>query len=696
MLEQAQALLDWTAAHPGWALGLLFAVSMLDAIFIIGAFVPASIVLFGIGALVALGSLELWPAALIAACGALAGDAVSFWLGRRYGERLFESPLLRRYPEMIARGRAFFDRHGGKGVWIARFLGPVRSITPALAGASGMPAWLFLLADFCAAYLWALIYILPGVLFGASMGLAAEVATRLAGLLVLAFGVGAFAVWLTRLGMSGLQKHAAAALGPVLDWSRRHRHLGRFGAALADPDQPETPVLAVVATTLALLGGFWLFLFADATRHPYPSPLDALIYQTLHDLQTPWGNALALAIAQLGDAWVYGPVGLAVLAALLARRKHRAAAHWVAALAFGGLISAGLHRVPTLPAPANYFHGVGAAALPRDLVMVMVIYGFLPVLLGTQRPALVRSRAYTVSTILLSLIVLARLYLGVEWWSLSMFSTVVALLWISALGLGYRRHRPDRLFARSFLLPVAIVFAIAAALRWWTDPMPPERLLPTSLPRSMAAEEWWTGAYAELPSHRVDLRGRATARFDLQWAGDLEQIRSALEADGWVAPTPPSGGNLLRWLTTSSRIDQLPVLPQVHAGNHQRLSLRRPIDEQRQVLMRLWPSGWQLDSGEPIWLGSLVPQAARTYYRLFRYPVTEKGAIVSFTPPAPYEQRLLRGEHGALRLIAREPNLYTEPYREAPRGRRPRPLPLPPSAAAPPAAPVTTPPIPVP
>lgn len=682
MLEHAQAFLHWTAAHPGWALGLLFAVAMLDAIFVIGAFVPASIVLFGVGALVALGSLELWPAALVAALGALAGDAFSYWLGWRYRERLFESRLLRRYPDVVARGRAFFDRHGGKGVWIARFLGPVRSITPALAGASGMPAWLFVVADFCAAYLWALIYILPGVLFGASMGLAAEVATRLAGLLLLGFGVGALAVWFTRLSMSGLQHYAARALGPMLDWSRRHRHLGRFGAALADPGQPETPVLAVVAATLALFGGFWLFLFADATRHPYPTPVDAFIYQALHDLQTPWGNAIALAIAQLGDPWVYGPVALAVLGALLARRKHRAAAHWVAALAFGGLISLGLHGVPILPAPANYFHGVDAAPLPRDLVMVMVIYGFLPVLMGTQRPARVRRRAYTASTILISLIVLARLYLGVEWWSLSLFSMLVALLWIGALGLGYRRHRPDRLFARSFLLPVAIVFAIAAGLRWWAEPPPPERETPGEQ-RLLAAEEWWTGAYAELPSQRVDLRGRATARFDLQWAGNLDAIRAALEADGWLPLTPLSGGNVLRWLTTSSSIDQLPVLPQVHAGSHPRLSLRRPIDTQRQVLIRLWPSGWQLDGGEPIWLGSLAPQTARTYYRLFRYPVTDRQAVVGFTPPRPYEQRLLAGEQGGLRLIAREPNLYTEPYREAPRGGRPRPVPAPPPAPLP-------------
>lgn len=668
MLANAQAFLDWIAAHPGLALALLFAASLLDALFIIGAFVPASIFLFGVGALVALGTLDLWPAAGVAAAGALIGDVISFGVGRHYRERLFNMALMRRHPEFVAQGRAFFERHGGKGIWLARFLGPVRSVTPAMAGASGLPLWQFVLIDSSAAYLWALIYILPGVLFGASMGLAAEVATRLAGLLVLVFVLGGLIFWLVPLLMTALQQRGERWLGPVLDWSRRHRHLGRFGATLADPQQPETPALAGVALSLVVLGGLWLFSLADAAEHPYPSPVDALIYQTLHDLQTPWGNLLAYAIAQLGSPWVYGPVALAVLGSLVARRKPRAAAHWVAALAFGALISLGLHAVPIRPAPATYYHGLGAAALPRDLVMVIVIYGFAAVLLATQRPQRLRRRFYVGSTVLVSMILLSRLYLGIEWWSLTLFSIVVSLTWLGALGLGYRRHQPERLFVRGFLLPVGLVFFVAAGARWSSDAPLPERPFAIAHEQPIQPATWWTGGWQQLPLQRVDLRGRSGAPFNLQWAGDLAAIAAALKADGWQPLAEPSGGNLLRWLTTTSSVDLLPLLPLVHAGRHPALALRQPIDDEHQRVIRLWDSGFQLglDGGgsEAVWLGALSTQTARTYYRLFRYPVTDRAVPLDFKAPPPYEQRQVEPPTGPLWLIAENPSLYTAAYRD--------------------------------
>ena len=264
MTSLGQAFLLWTEAHPGLALLILFLAAALDAVFLIGVFVPAGLVLFAIGALVALDILQFWPAVMIAAAGALSGDLLSFALGRRYRDRLFDSGWLRRRQAIVTRAQGFFERHGGKGVLVARFLGPLRAVLPAVAGASPMPLWLFLLADGLAALIWSCAYILPGVAFGASIGLAAQVAGRLALLLVLVAAViwGAFA--LTRLVLQAVSTRAEDWIGRMLDWSRRHRRLGSFGAALADPTQPETPVLALLA--LVILGA-WI-----GRTYPLPPP----------------------------------------------------------------------------------------------------------------------------------------------------------------------------------------------------------------------------------------------------------------------------------------------------------------------------------------------------------------------------------------------------------------------------------------
>lgn len=624
MSEYLQLLYDWINAHPTWAQVLLFAVTLADALLILGVFIPAGVVLFAVGALIALGSLELWPSVCIAAAGALVGDGLSFWLGRRYGEQLFESRLLRRYPEVLNNARRFFDRHGGKSVLLARFLGPVRSVTPALAGAAAMPAWLFLVTDGIAALAWSLAYIMPGVVFGASLGLAAEVAGRLAVLVLLLALFLWLVIALTNLVIGQLQKHAEDWIGALLDWSRRHRRLGRFGAALADPDQPETPVLAVMALALMALGGLWLYYWAAPGISPDPKSFDVAVFQSLRELHTPWGIALAQTLLQLGEWPVYLPVAITVFLSLLLSRKAHATAHWLGALGFAALISVGLYLIPTIPPPFQQFDSFKPSGYRTvDLVLATVIYSFIPVLLATGRRPTLRVVIYGVGAALLLLIVLARLYLGMQWWSIATFSLLIGVIWTALLGLGYRRHQPEYVSGRHFVLPVIVVFLIAASLQWSDDRALAHEPLPQRTLQILQIDDWARSGYQQLRSQRQDIVGRPRQPFNLQWAGDLGQIKAALLARGWQEPMPLSARNGLRWLAPGTPVAELPVLPQVHAGRHQALILRYPLpgEADRQVLIRLWPTGYRSTQGEPIWVGYIALQQARSVYRLLRYPV---------------------------------------------------------------------------
>lgn len=665
MLDTAQELLSWIGAHPTGALVLLFFVAFTDAVFLLGVFVPAAIVLFGMGALVALDTLQLWPTVLVAAGGALAGDGLSFALGRRYGERLFDSPRLARYPELIARGRAFSARHGGKSVMLARFLGPARSITPALAGASPMSVWLFLLVDSTAALIWALVHVIPGMVFGASLGLAAEVAARLAGLMVLSLVLIVLAIWAVRAGIALFNLYAERWMVQLLAWSRRHRHLGRFGPGLADPHQPEMPALIAVALMLLAAGAAWLVAFGGVGWRDYPGPLDALVHQTLADLATPWGLALAQSVARLGEWPVYGTVATAVLATLIWRRRLRAAAHWIAALIFGVAVTLALHFAPLL-SPPNVFFGVvpADAAAPRDLLLCTVIYGTAATLFATLRPVRVRSIAYGLASALVLLLALAKLVLAQDWLSYNGFAVVLGGLWAGALALGYRGHRPERMFARSFALPVGASFVIATGMSWGLDRATPPVAVMPAVTREMSIEQWWDGGWQTLPMSRQDVRGRSLRPFDLQWAAPIATVESELRAARWDPLPPFSAYDAMRWLTETTPIYELPVLPQVHAGNHARLTLRQGFDAQRQGLLRLWDSQLRVRTADglvPVWLGTVAEQRARTYYKLFRYPVSEpEGPML---PPLPEHTtqtivRVVEPEGHRLWLMGPPRNLY--------------------------------------
>ncbi|MEW6168944.1 MAG: VTT domain-containing protein [Pseudomonadota bacterium] len=628
MIAALQDSLAWVQHHPHWALCLLFAAALLDALFVVGAFVPAGVALFAAGALVALGSLELWEAVLAATAGAVAGDGFSFWLGRRYGERLFRGRLQLRYPELLLNGRRFLARNGAYSVALARFLGPVRAIVPALAGAAGMRVVAFVFADVAAATVWAFAFVLPGVAFGASLGLAAEVAGRLAMLLVALLGVVALAVWLTAAIGRAAQRHAEDWIGGLLDWSRRHRRLGKFGAALADPDQPETPVLVLLAVVLLALSGLWLWIWAGSELHSYPAAFDAAVFQWMRDLHSPWGFALAQHLLQLGEWIVYGPVALIAFACLLGLGKPRAAAHWIAAVAFGALLSAGLHAVPTIVPPFEFFdtHRPRAPVV-RDLVLVTVIYGFLPVLLSTGASARRRRALYAAAVAILTLIVLARLYVGLQWTSVAAFSVLVGCVWVGLLGLGYRRHRPEHLPAHKLIPPLLLAFAVSLALAW-TAPQPGFAEA-SAAARVIDAQQWRATGWAQLPRQRIDIAGRDQQPLSLQWADELPAIEAALARAGWTRPPKLSGSNLLRWLTHDTPVAELPVLPQVHAGQHPALTLHRVLDGERADLLRLWPSRLRLADGRPVWLGSLTRVQARSLYRLLRYPL---GTAIGLEP----------------------------------------------------------------
>ena len=187
-----QDLLNWISLHPHAFVVAVYFVALFESLVVLGLLIPGAALLFGAGALMATGALPIAPIMLSASAGAITGDFISFLLGHHYQQRLRVIWPFRRYPRLVNRGVDFFVKHGGKSVFMARFIGPIRPIVPAIAGMMNMSTGRFLIVVVVASLLWAPVYILPGMVFGASLGLAAEVAGRLVILLVVVAAI----IWL--------------------------------------------------------------------------------------------------------------------------------------------------------------------------------------------------------------------------------------------------------------------------------------------------------------------------------------------------------------------------------------------------------------------------------------------------------------------------------------------------------------------
>jgi len=191
---------------------------------LVGLLVPGTVIMIGIGAVVATGSLGLLPILLLAMAGAIGGDSISYWLGRHYKERLVEIWPFSRYPEMLKKGAAFPRRHGGKSVLFGRFVGPVRPVIPVVAGMLGVSPMRFGIVNVLSAIGWALVYILPGVFFGTSLAVAGAVSTRLAVLVfILVMGIWGF-IWLFRKVVSLFERKGSAWLFALKKWAAPELH----------------------------------------------------------------------------------------------------------------------------------------------------------------------------------------------------------------------------------------------------------------------------------------------------------------------------------------------------------------------------------------------------------------------------------------------------------------------------------------
>lgn len=163
-----QALIDqlvlFIQNNQAWAGFVIFLMTFGESLFVVGLFIPATVLLFATGTLMATGTLDSGTILIWGVIGAIVGDALSFWLGRWMGPKVLRHKHLNPYRRKVARARLFFYRYGFFAVLIARFLGPLRCFIPTVAGVMGMPELRFQLANIISAILWLPALLAPGYL----------------------------------------------------------------------------------------------------------------------------------------------------------------------------------------------------------------------------------------------------------------------------------------------------------------------------------------------------------------------------------------------------------------------------------------------------------------------------------------------------------------------------------------------------
>jgi len=156
---------DFLVAHREFAGPILGLVAFGESLILVGLFFPATAIMLFTGGLIQKGVLD--PTAVIACsiAGAVLGDIVTYWIGRRIGPGVVHHWPLNRDRTAVARARLFFRKYGFLSIFIGRFLGPVRSTIPLVAGIMRMRHLTFQIANVTSAIAWVPFMLLPGYFF---------------------------------------------------------------------------------------------------------------------------------------------------------------------------------------------------------------------------------------------------------------------------------------------------------------------------------------------------------------------------------------------------------------------------------------------------------------------------------------------------------------------------------------------------
>jgi membrane-associated protein len=167
ILHLDQHLRDLAQTYGAWVYAILFLIIFLETGVVVTPFLPGDSLLFVAGTIAAAGELDIHILVLLLIAAAIAGDSLNYAIGRYLGPKVFRFDDSRFFKRAyVERTHAFFERHGGKAIILARFVPIVRTYAPFVAGIGAMRYRRFLMFNVTGAVLWVALLAYAGYFFG--------------------------------------------------------------------------------------------------------------------------------------------------------------------------------------------------------------------------------------------------------------------------------------------------------------------------------------------------------------------------------------------------------------------------------------------------------------------------------------------------------------------------------------------------
>jgi undecaprenyl-diphosphatase len=427
-LDLQSLLEDLSNALGAWTYLIVGAFAFAETGAFVGLVVPGETVMLLGGAVAGQGAIDIYLLIAIAWFSAWAGDTTSFFIGRRLGREfvLKNGPRFGIGHERFEKVEDYFSRHGGKTIFIGRFISLVRAFAPFIAGSSGMRYRAFVPYSILGTGLWASAHILVGYFFSRSIESAAKYAGR--GAFVLATTIVVIVAIVTAVRFLRVEDNRRR----IVAWMEQHRAT-RWSVGLTRRFRPQlqflwervtpggtfglefTSLMAIFAVAVFVLVAYTVIVNGE----PGPTPGDTTAIEIAEKLRAERLTDFAKVFTQLGSTALTGALAFVAAALLVARRRW--AEFWVLV---GGvvLIFIGVHEIKDMvdrPRPGGGLIGVSGSSFPSAHAAYSTFYVWLAVTIVMRlRPGMARGALVVFAGIALTALVgLSRVYLNVHYLS---------------------------------------------------------------------------------------------------------------------------------------------------------------------------------------------------------------------------------------------------------------------------------------
>ncbi len=442
-----------------WGYLIIFLAAALESAAFLGLFVPGESLVLVSGFLAAQGVLDLDGLIVTVALGATLGDSLGYELGRRLGRPWVElhGDRFGLSKQRLNRADAFFARHGGKSVFLGRFVGFARAVVPFLAGSSRMPYRQFLSYNALGAMLWATSFVLLGYFLGASWNRAEKWIGRASIILgAIVFFILAL-TWLWRWAVRhehGIKRRWSAFLESPRIARARRQYAPQIEFVRARLSPRGYLGLQLTLGALVLLGAAWLFggITEDVIHGDPLTIVDQRVASWFGDHSTPPLTQVMQLVSDLHNTIPVTTVAM-ILALFLAWRHQW---YWltslVIALPIGMLLNAVTKVIIERPRP--YFRDLVGSLVSYSFpsghtAAATLLYGFLAAFLIVHVQAW-RWRLLIAlgACFLIVLVGLSRIYLGLHYLSDVLAAIAESIAWLAfcltAMNTLQRRAELDR------------------------------------------------------------------------------------------------------------------------------------------------------------------------------------------------------------------------------------------------------------